>query len=40
MKIIRTIAETICSKAREFIGAWVLGISLFMEERAAVCPGR
>lgn len=28
------------TKFIEFIGAWVLGISLYMEERTAVCPGR
>lgn len=32
---IRAVFEAIESKALEFIGAWVLGITLRMEERAA-----
>ena len=37
---IRAVINTIRSKAREFIGAWVLGVILYMEEQTAVCPGR
>ena len=37
---IRSTTDVIYTKILEFIGAWILGIGLWMEERVAVCPGR